>query len=197
MALHTVITGRVDIETIINTNGNVSLAVPGGSCLYAAAGFYLWKRNAGLVGKIGERISRTFINTYEARGFNCAGIRKTIDEINQEKFFAINSEKNRLETDNPKKHFFKNNMPFPKELLGYIPPSKDTNSKMNSGAFSIAPEDIPEEFLAAHNHLICATDYITHTLLPLSSALKIIAPSSYALVTDICIPPSGMNFPRL
>jgi len=166
MAIHTVITGRVDIETIINAKGKVSLAASGGSCLYAAAGFKLWKENAGLVGKIGEGVSRTLVNPFEARGFNCTGIKKTVEEFNQEKFYAFNSKTERLETENPKKHFFNLNKPFPKELLGYIPPSKEINSKKKPAAYSITPEDLPEEFLSAHNHLMCAADFVTHSLLP-------------------------------
>lgn len=166
MAIQTIIIGRVDIETIIDASGKATISVAGGSCLYAAAGFGLWGKTAGLAAKIGEYIPLDFLNTYKKHGFDCVGIRKTVGDIDQIRFYAVGDDALKIYTDNPKKYFYQIKQPFPKELLGYVSQTNSLDSKRTAKPYSIAPEDLPEDYLHAYNLLLSSTDFVTNSLLP-------------------------------
>ena len=74
-SFNTIIAGRVLNETIINKNKQVLINKPGGGVLYAAAGFYIWKKGAGLIANICENNSIEWIREFEDYYFDTSGIK--------------------------------------------------------------------------------------------------------------------------
>jgi hypothetical protein len=165
LAVNTIIAGCFFNETIINLEDQVFLNRPGGEVLYAAAGFNLLQKNAGLVSTISNDESIEWINEFGNFPINFLGINKASVHFDQKRFYA-NKKTGEVETANPQKHFFKIGVSLPKYLLGYSSPQSGID-KRNSPTFSsLKPTNIPEIFLQAHNLILCPIDYYTHSLIP-------------------------------
>ncbi len=164
-SIDAIIVGNIDFETIINTEGAITLANPGGSALYAASGFRLSGKTPGIISKISENRSRRWMRAYQDAGCDTTGISKVIGEFGQSRFYAI-SEDGRVSMDNPQKYFFNLNQPLPKFLLGYEPPqvSNDINRAIQPS--SITPQDIPEEYLKINHLLVAPMDVYSHNMIP-------------------------------
>jgi len=164
-SFNTIIAGRVFFETIINTNKQVFINKPGGGILYAAAGFYLWKKGAGLIAKISENNSIEWTREFKNNHFDTSGINNISRDFEQRRFYSIKNP-NTVFTDNPQKHFFEIKHPLPKSLLGYEPPQTAIDNRNTPAPYSIQPDDIPKGYLQTNNLLLCPIDYYSHSLIP-------------------------------
>lgn len=162
---NTIIAGRVLNETIINKDKQVFINKPGGGILYASAGFYLWKKRAGLVAKLSEDSSFEWTREFEKYQFDISGISKITGNFEQRRFYSI-TDTNKVLKDSPQKHFFKINQPLPKSLLGYEPLQTALDKRTSHSPYSIRPDDIPKSYLQTNNLLLCPIDYFSHSLLP-------------------------------
>jgi sugar/nucleoside kinase (ribokinase family) len=63
-------------------------------------------------------------------------------------------------------HYARWGLPFPKDLLGFKPPSSSLNSRTQLQAISIRQGDVPQDFLDASAAHLCPVDYLSHSLLP-------------------------------
>lgn len=161
----TIIAGRVLNETIINKNKQVFINKPGGGVLYAAAGFYLWKKGAGLIAKISENNSIEWTREFENYHFDTSGIKNISCDFEQRRFYSITNS-NSIFTNNPQKHFFEIKHPLPKSLLGYEPPQTIIDKRNTPAPYSIQSDDIPKDYLQTNNLLLCPIDYYSHSLIP-------------------------------
>jgi sugar/nucleoside kinase (ribokinase family) len=164
-SFNTIIAGRVLNETIINKNKQVFINKPGGGVLYAAAGFSLWKKGAGLIAKISENNSIEWTREFENYHFDTSGIKKISRDFEQRRFYSITNS-NTVFIDNPQKHFFEIKHPLPKSLLGYEPPQTVIDKRNTPAPYSIQPDDIPKGYLQTNNLLLCPIDYYSHSLIP-------------------------------
>jgi len=165
LAFNTIIAGNVFFETIINKNNQIFLDQPGGSALYAASGFHLWKKPAGIIAKISEDKPIDWTNKFETAGFEISGIRKVPSAFEQRKFYVVTDDQH-IETDNPQKHFFMRNKPLPKFLLGYATQQQSTESSRIASIDSISQDDLPDRYLQTNNILLAPMDYYSHSMLP-------------------------------
>jgi hypothetical protein len=152
-------------ETIINKNKQILINKPGGGVLYAAAGFSIWEKGAGLIANISENNSIEWAREYENYHFDTSGIKNIPCDFEQRRFYSITNS-NKVFTDNPQKHFFEIKHPLPKSLLGYEPPQTVIDKRNTPAPYSIQPDDIPKAYLETNNLLLCPLDYYSHSLIP-------------------------------
>ena len=164
-SFNTIIAGRVLNETIINKNKQVFINKPGGGVLYAATGFCIWGKGAGLIANISENNSIEWTREFEDYNFDTSGIKRIHCDFEQRRFYSITNS-NKVFTDNPQKHFFKIKHPLPKSLLGYEPPQIVIDNRNTPTPYSIQPDDIPKSYLQTNNLLLCPIDYYSHSLIP-------------------------------
>lgn len=160
-----IIAGRLERESIINKDEQISIDQPGGNLLYTAYGFTLWGKAAGLVSRIGCDFPEEWIEEIAKQSINTDGI--TRNPIYQDSRNYIYMDKNKnIVHGNPRQYFSKNNLPLPKTLLGYKPTASYIDSRFQRVGFSIRPEDFPQEFFDCRNLAICPVDFITHNIIP-------------------------------
>jgi len=165
ISFNTIIAGRFFSESIINLKNKVTLNVPGGNALYAAAGFALWNKRTGIISKVCENQSMEWVGDYQNFNIDTTGIIKYPGDFENRAFYKIIDQQT-VQMDNPQKHFAEMNMPLPKTLLGYAPPGEHIDSRTSSSPYSIQPADIPKEYLKANNLLLSPIDYYSHSLIP-------------------------------
>ena len=164
-SFNTIIAGRVLNETIINKHKQVLINKPGGGVLYAAAGYCIWEKGAGLIAKISGNGSIEWTLEFENYHFDTSGIKKIPYDFEQRRFYSTtNSDK--VFTDNPQKHFFEIKHSLPKSLLGYKPPQTVIDNRNTPAPYSIQPDDIPKDYLQTNNLLLCPIDFYSHSLIP-------------------------------
>jgi len=164
-SFNTIIAGRVLNETIINKNKQVLINKPGGGVLYAAAGYFIWEKGAGLIANISENNSIEWTQEFENHHFDTSGIKKISRNFEQRRFYS-NTNSDIVFTDNPQKHFFEIKCPLPKSLLGYESPQTFIDNRNTPAPYSIQPNDIPKDYLQTNNLLLCPIDYYSHNLIP-------------------------------
>ena len=160
-----VIAGTIYFETIINRNKQISLNTPGGSALYCAAGFRLWDKHPGILGKMSEDKSERWIHLFQSEGIDTSGIRKLRGAFDQDRFYAV-LEDGRLTSESPQKYFFALNQPLPKYLLGHEAPRVSQEINRAIQPESLSQDDISDEYLQVGHLVIAPCDLYTHLMLP-------------------------------
>jgi sugar/nucleoside kinase (ribokinase family) len=163
--LRYVIAGRLCRNYVITPQGKALLDVPGGSLFHAAAGMGIWETGIGLIGRVGEDYPQEWLERVAAWGFDTRGVRILPEALDLRHFIAY-SENNKADTDNPVMHFSRLEMPFPKPLLGYTPPSIQLDSRTRPIPLTLRQNDFPTDYLDATAAHLCPLDYLSHTLLP-------------------------------
>jgi hypothetical protein len=154
-----VIAGRLRRDYLLPPEGRPLLDVPGGDLLYAAAGLGVWDNNLGLVARVGEDYPNEWLLSFNARTWDTRGIHILAGPLDL-RFFLARLGPGKFQRTNPVNHFSRMNLPYPKALLGYLPPVVTDDRKAADPA-SPRPKDIPPEYLNAHTAHICPLDYLT------------------------------------
>jgi sugar/nucleoside kinase (ribokinase family) len=157
--------GQLEREYLINAQGQIFVDQPGGNLLYAAAGFGLWEQSAGLISRVGSDYPLEWLDDFERKGFDVAGIRKLDEAIDLRSFTAYSSIEE-AHHEQPIKHFAELNSAFPKSLLGYewLPPQRD--SRKTRPPLSLREGDIPESYENVKAAHLCSMDFFSHSLMP-------------------------------
>lgn len=159
------VAGHLNQETILPYNRPPVINQLGGSLIYAASGISLWDSGIGLISRIGTNYPREWLNMLSSLGWDIGGIRCIPQELDHRSFFAYDDLET-LSKASPIDRFTATGLPFPKELIGFQPPSTNTDSRVNPTPFSLKASDIPDDFLDATAVHLCPLDFLTHTLLP-------------------------------
>ena len=161
----TLIIGILSRETIINRNGEVFIDQPGGNLLYTAFGYHLSGKDSGLAASISEDYPQEWVNSYQEAGFNVCGIIRRTFVFDDREFFALPASGEKFR-ENPQYFFAEAHLPFPKNLLGYIPPSPLEVDKRDAGsAQSLKPEDLPDQCFDVNFLYLGPIDFYTHNLI--------------------------------
>jgi sugar/nucleoside kinase (ribokinase family) len=163
--LRYIIAGSLRRNYIITPKGKALLDVPGGSLLYASAGTAVWESGIGLIGRAGEDYPHDWLEAVNKRGMDLRGIH-TLPEAVDLRYFAAYVEGAGVTTDNPVSHFARLGLPYPKSLLGYIPPGPMIDSKTRPTLMTIRQSDFPSDYLDVTAAHLCPLDFLSHTLLP-------------------------------
>jgi hypothetical protein len=163
--LRYILAGQLFRDYIITPDGKPYIDVLGGSLPYAAAGAAVWEAGIGLIARIGEDFPQEWLGQIERAGFDCQGVRILPQSIDLRSFTAFTDIETR-HTDAPVAHFARLNLPFPKSLLGYTPPSKQPDNRAQPTIHTIRMTEIPSSYLDATAAHLCPIDFLSHTLLP-------------------------------
>ena len=150
--------GQLTREYLLPSVGSARLDVPGGSPLYAAAGFRAWEAGIGLVGRVGRDYPRAWLDECMSRGIDTSGV-KILDEEADVREFIAYTETLEFSRINPVSQFARREMTFPKALLGYQP------DKPFAPSLKILVTDIPAGFLTVRAAYFCPMDLMTQAQL--------------------------------
>lgn len=163
--LRFIIAGQLRRNYTILPQGKIMLDVPGGSLLYAASGLGIWEAGIGLIARIGEDYPQEWLSGMARSGFDIRGIH-VLPEAVDLRYFAAYPDSDTTITDNPVTQYARLGAPYPKTLLGYVPPSPQTDSRNRPNLLTIRQNDFPMDYLDATAAHICPMDFLSHTLLP-------------------------------
>ncbi|RPH61521.1 MAG: carbohydrate kinase family protein [Chloroflexi bacterium] len=157
--------GQLRRQYLLPPTGRPLLDAPGGDLLYAAAGARLWVAEpVGLLARVGEDYPHDWLRLFQQKGMDTRGVKILPGPMDLRSFIAYTDSVN-FTRSSPVSHFAHLNLPFPKGLLGYQPPSSDQDSRVRSNPDSPKLTDIPAEYLAAKAAHLCPLDYSTHAQL--------------------------------
>jgi sugar/nucleoside kinase (ribokinase family) len=154
-----VIAGHLRRDYLLPPEGRPMIDVPGGNLLYAAAGLGVWDGNLGLLARVGEDYPLEWLLTFQKNGWDTRGVRR-LDGPLDLRYFQAWLDPEKIQRTNPVNHFARMNLPYPKSLLGYQPPTEVDDRKSTRPA-SPRPSDIPPDYLNARAAHICPLDYMT------------------------------------
>ena len=163
------IIGKLSQDFILTSDGTDINDLPGGHLLYSAIGMTPWERNPLLVSRISHKFSRTYLEELKKYNFNLHGIKMVDVEIEHRNFISFFQSNEREKSEKSKSvlsEYFYAGKPFPRSLLGYVLPSKKTDSLTERTSETILSRDIPSDFLEARCIHLCPLDYLSHNLLP-------------------------------
>ena len=154
-----VIAGLLQREYILPPFSRPVLDVPGGSALYAAAGVRVWDTDIGLLSRVGENYPQVWMEGFEQRGVDTAGIRIMPGNMELRSFKAY-TEDYELSAAAPVAHFARRKIDYPKSLLGYKPALESETDPRRANPRFPAVSDIPDEYLHASAVHLCPMDFI-------------------------------------
>lgn len=164
--LRHIIAGQLRRNYIITPQGQAALDVPGGNVLYAAIGISIWEPGGiGLVSRVGEDYPQAWLDKIAEKGIDRRGVHILPEAVDLRHFVACTDVETRS-TDNPVSHFSRLGMPFPKTLLGYVPPEPHLDNRVRPTRFTLRQSDLPTDYLDATAAHLCPLDFLSHTLLP-------------------------------
>jgi hypothetical protein len=160
-----VIAGQLRRQYLLPPEGRPLLDAPGGNLLYAASGARTWTgAPVSLLARVGEDYPHDWLRQFQQKGLEPGGV-KILPGPMDLRSFMVYTDSTTFTRANPVSHFARLNLPFPKGLLGYQPPSSDQDSRIRSNPDSPKLTDILPEHLTAKAAHLCPLDFITHTQL--------------------------------
>lgn len=156
-----VVAGHLNREYILPPAGRPLLDAPGGSALYSCGGILPWSGNVGLVARVGEDYPRAWLREVERRGVDIRGIKIIPEAIDLRSFVAYESDEG-VARGSPVSQFARRKLPFPKALLGYVPPPEPHEDARQPEALSPSVSDMPAIYRDARAAHLCPLDFVTH-----------------------------------
>ena len=158
------ISGSLNRSSIVTADGRVKIDQPGGNALQAAGGLGLWDTSIGILAASYE-FPEDWVRDIETRGFDTHGIYRSKEEFDM-RYFAAYDRTGQLDYSAPVSVFKRLETSLPHELLGYIPPEYQLDSKNRPGITTLRPGDIPQEYFDATAVHFCPSDFLTQSLIP-------------------------------
>jgi sugar/nucleoside kinase (ribokinase family) len=159
--------GELRRDFAILPSGRPLIDVAGGNVLYAAGGLAVWEPDPppGIVARVGEDYPEDWLEAFMRAGMDVRGINILPEAIDLRSFYAYLDPNTRV-TEDPVAHFSRAGLAFPKALLGYRPPSAQSDSRTRLTPTSLRQPDLIDAYLDATAAHLCQMDYLTHSILP-------------------------------
>jgi hypothetical protein len=159
--------GELTRDFAILPSGRPLIDVPGGNVLYAASGLAVWEPEPapGIVARVGEDYPEEWVERISTAGLDVRGIRILPEALDLRSFYSYLDTQTRV-TEDPVAHFSQAGLSFPKALLGYRPPTNQSDSRTRLAPTSLRQADLIDEYLDATAAHLCPMDYLTHSVLP-------------------------------
>ena len=145
--------------------GKARVNALGGSLVYSAAGLGVWDEGIGLIGRVSSDFPVEWLEQMNQHGFDTRGIR-ILSETIDHRYFAAYPDINTCQSENPVGHFTRVGLPFPAELLDFVPDHGQLDSRTRLTHLTLRLGDIPQDFMDATAAHLCPLDYLSHSLLP-------------------------------
>jgi sugar/nucleoside kinase (ribokinase family) len=159
------VAGSLRRDFLVLADSSALIDALGGSLVYAGSGLGLWENGIGLLGRVGTDYPRQWLEGLSICGFDTQGIRILPEAIDLRAFTAYTDNGTAM-GDDPVGHFARLGLPFPRPLLGYVPPGQSLDSRTRPALLSVRVNDIPSDYLNAGAAHLCPMDFLTHNLLP-------------------------------
>ena len=157
--------GKLEREYLINAQKQVFVDQAGGNLLYAAAGFQLWGKKAGLFSRVGAGYPIGWLKKFEEKGFDISGVKQISEEVDL-RTFTVYKDIEQAQHDQPIKHFADLGLPFPKSLLGFEGSRRSLDSRNKRAPLSLRENDLVEYSGGVQAAHLCSMDYFSHSLMP-------------------------------
>lgn len=167
--------GQLTREYLLPASGSARLDVPGGSPLYAAAGFRVWETGVGVVGRVGSNYPPAWLEECQSRSIDTSGVKVLDQELDMREFIAY-TETQDFSRINPVSQFARREMTFPKSLLGYQP------DKPFAETLKVLVTDVPADFLNVRAAYFCPMELMTQA--QLIAGLKRGAAPAHTFILD-------------
>jgi len=166
-APHYILAGLLKRDFAILPGGQTRLDVPGGNLIYAAVGLAIWEPDPppGLISRVGEDYPQEWLEDFRRHGFDTRGIHSVPEAIDLRSFYIF-IDRHTRKWDDPVSHFARLGITFPRQLLGYRPPTLNIDSRTSLSPTSLRQVDVIPDYLSATAAHLCPLDYLTHSLLP-------------------------------
>lgn len=159
------IVGLLQQDFLLTPNGRSHVNLLGGSAAYASAGARLWSDSVAVLARIGSNFPADLLAQLEQVGISVEGVRRLDEAIDHRRFLAYLALEERS-TSHPTSHYLRTGNRFPKELIGYAPPSDSPTSQSTQTPQAYRPDDLTSTGVRADAAHLCPVDYLTHMLLP-------------------------------
>jgi len=163
--LRFLIAGKLHRDFIVLPDGQAVNDVLGGSLIYSAVGAAIWEQSIGLLGRIREDIPPDWITKISQKGMDIRGVHPTPAQGDSRHFTGFIDMDTRTHRE-PFAQYSRANLPFPKELLGYIHNDPVIDSRTQSTPFTLRLSDIPTGYLDCTAAHLAPLDFLSHSLLP-------------------------------
>jgi hypothetical protein len=162
-----VIVGELRREYTLLTNQEWILDKPGGSALYAAAGYLVWENEhpPGISARVGEDYPQAWLDRFARLRIDTSGV-VILPQPLDVRTCIIQEAGSARETSRPIPHLTRLGASFPSGLVSLPDRIVDVDSRRKRKETAILEMDIPDTFLAATGVHICPLDYLSHNLLP-------------------------------
>ncbi len=182
------IAGPIRAEYFLLPDGKFAFNVLGGPALYAAAGARVWSSDGiGLISRVGKNFTHEMLQRIEQSGLDVSGIRLFPEHPPALGFHYYESWEKHIDWE-PVKYFTRNNIPCPKELLEYTPPSLGEGSILHFPEIAIRNDDIPALYRQARAVYITPCHF--QSQITLSVSLR-----QSGVGTILLSPPEGLLLP--
>ncbi|HNR01934.1 MAG TPA: carbohydrate kinase family protein [Anaerolineaceae bacterium] len=149
--------GQIRREFIIDVNGRTVFNQQGGSLLYAAASIHHWGERVGLLGVVDEHYPSEWLENLSKNGLDTRGVKTASEAFDLRSFLAYTDARTCI-CENPVAVYAAHNLPFPKELLGYLHDPDESICAEFPLYSRILLEKIPDDYLEATAAHICPLD---------------------------------------
>ena len=143
------------------------LDAPGGSLLYASAGYLVWESESGpgIMTRVGEDYPQAWLEKFAVRGIDASGVVVLPRSMDLRSFTFLDGQRAYC-NKNPLSYLSQRDLALPSELIGYSSHWPLKSSRRERGEISIREDDIPIAYKTASGAHICPLDYLSHNLLP-------------------------------
>lgn len=150
--------------------------------MYACGGLLPWASEVGLLGRVGEDYPRAWLKSIQARGIDVQGVKILQQNVDLREFIAYEADFE-VTRGSPVAQFARRKLPFPKQLLGYQPPTAVQQDTHHPDFLSPSVADIPRHYRDARAVHICPLDFVTQH--------QLIATFKASQVTTLTVDPSA------
>lgn len=159
--------GDLRREYILSAADEWILDSPGGSLLYASAGYLIWEPGGhpGILTRVGEDYPELWLEDFSAKGIDINGV--VILPRSMDLRDCILLEGNLVQgKENHLAHLSQRGVALPSELIGYSDRFQEKTKRGIRQETAILESDIPENYQSATGAHICPLDFQSHSLLP-------------------------------
>ena len=159
--------GDLRREFILTSTDEWISDAPGGTLLYASAGYLIWepRLRPGILTRVGEDFPETWLEEFAAKGIDVSGVAVLPRSMDLRDCIFLEG-KIAHNKENHLSYLSQRRVALPAELIGYTshwPPKTNRGERQET---AIQETDIPASYNSASGAHICPLDFLSHNLIP-------------------------------
>jgi len=159
--------GELEREFTLTSADEWILDAPGGSLIYASAGYLLWndQPGPGILTRVGEDYPQIWLEDFSDRGIDINGVVVLPRSLDLRSCIVLEGKLAHRNKDYLA-HLSRRGASLPAGLVGHKGHRPSKSSRRERWQTAILEADIPKEYKSATGVNICPLDYLSHNLLP-------------------------------